>query len=74
MIKWGDDVSPDPPASNIYAAIIYVSGGEGQSVISGVFLLSYPVSCVNLSMFSLILSLFFFLSFFLFLSLGGPEP
>ena len=32
-----------------------------MSVISGVFLLSYPVSCVNLSMLSVILS--FSLSF-----------
>ena len=52
---------PPVSASTIYAAVVYVSGGYGQSVISGVLLLSYPVSCVNLSMLSLILS--FSLSF-----------
>ena len=43
-------------ASSIYAAVVYVSGGWGQFVISGVLLLSYSVSCVNLSVHSLILS------------------
>ena len=56
-------LTPPVSASSIYAAVVYVSGG---SVISGVFLLSYQVSCVNLSMLSLILS--FSLSFFLSLS------
>ena len=58
----GPQYLPTPPvsASSIYAAVY------------GVFLLSYPVSCVNLSMLSLNLFLFFFLSFFL--SLRGPEP
>ena len=48
------------------AAVVYVSGDSGQFVISGVLLLSYSVSCVNLSVLSIILSFF--------LSLGGPEP
>jgi hypothetical protein len=56
-------------ASSIYGAIVYVLGGYGQSVISEVFFLSYPVSCVNLSMLPLTLSLSLFLS-----SLRGPEP
>ena len=43
--------------SSIYAAIVYVLGGLGQSVIFGVILLSYLVSCVSLSMLPLILSL-----------------
>ena len=59
-------LTPPVSASSIYAAVVYVSVGEGQFVISGVLLLSYPVSYVNLSMLSLILSFF--------LSLGGPEP
>ena len=45
-------------ASSIYAAVVCVGG---QFVISGVLLLSYSVSCVNLSVRSLILS--FSLSF-----------
>jgi hypothetical protein len=59
-------LTPPVLASSIYAAVVYVSGGQGQFVISGVLLLPYPVSCVNLSMLSLILSFF--------LSLGGPKP
>jgi hypothetical protein len=47
--------TPTVVAASIYAAVVYVSGGWGQFVISGVLLLSYPVSCVNLSMLSLIL-------------------
>jgi hypothetical protein len=57
-------LTPPVSASSIYAAVVYVSGGLGQFDKSGVLLLSYPVSCVNLSMLSLILSFF--------LSLGGP--
>jgi hypothetical protein len=53
----------------IYAAIFYVLGGYGQSVLSGVFLLSYPLSCE----FKYALSNSLFLSFFLSLG-GGPEP
>ena len=49
-------LTPPVSASSIYAAVDYVSGGQGQSVISGELLLSYPVFCVNLSMLSLILS------------------
>jgi hypothetical protein len=52
-------LTPPVSASSIYAAVVYVLGGSGQSVISGVLLLSNPVSCVNL---------------IFFLSLGGPEP
>ena len=52
-------LTPPVSASSIYAAGVYGSGGKGQFVISGVLLLSYPVSCVNLSMLSLILSSFF---------------
>ena len=59
-------LAPPVSASSTYAAVVYVLGGYGHSVISGVLLLSYLVSCVNLSMLSLILSFF--------LSLGGPEP
>ena len=73
--RTGPQFLPTPPvsASSIYAAVVCVSGGWGQSVIARVFLLSYPVSCVYLCMLSLILSLF--LSSLLFLSLGeGPEP
>ena len=54
-------LTPPVSASSIYAAVVYVSGGWGQFVISGVLLLSYSVSCVNLSVRSLILS--FSLSF-----------
>ena len=45
--------TPPVSASSIYAATVYVSGGLGQSVNSGVFLLS----CLSNS-----LSLFFLLS------------
>ena len=58
----GATVSPDPSCLSLQ----YLSVGGLGSVISGVLLLSYPVSCVNLSMLSLILSFS--------LSLGGPEP
>ena len=60
-------LTPPVSASSIYAAVGVGSAGEVQSVISGVFLLSYLVSCVNLSMLSLIISFFLslFLSFFL---------
>uniref|UniRef100_A0AAZ3PR33 Tc1-like transposase DDE domain-containing protein n=1 Tax=Oncorhynchus tshawytscha TaxID=74940 RepID=A0AAZ3PR33_ONCTS len=62
LVEELDNISQLPPvsASSIYAAVVYVSGGWGQLVISGV-LLSYSVSCVNLSVRSLILS--FSLSF-----------
>ena len=39
-------LTPPVSASSFYAAVVMVSGGYGQFVISGV-LLSYPVSCVN---------------------------
>ena len=53
----GATVYPTPPvsASSICAGVDYLTGGLGQFVISGVLLRSYPVSCVNLSMLSLIL-------------------
>ena len=52
-----------------------MSGGLGHSVISGVSLLSYPVSCVNLSMLALILSLSLAFSRFLFsLWAWAPGP
>ena len=46
----------------------------GQSVVSGEFLLSYLVSCVNLSMLPLILSLFLSLSHSLSLLLEDLSP
>ena len=59
--RMGPQCLPTPPvsASSIYVAVVSVGG---QSVISGEFLLSYPVSCVNLSMLSLFLSFFLSLS------------
>jgi hypothetical protein len=47
--------TPHVSVSSIYAAIVYVPGGSGQSVLSSVILLSYLVSCVILNMLPLIL-------------------
>ena len=44
-------------SSSIYAAVVYLSGAR-VSLLYLEYFSSYPVSCVNLSMLSLILSLF----------------
>ena len=57
--------------SSVYAAIVYVLGGGARISLLhlGVILLSYMVSCVNLTKLPLILSLSLSPS-----PPGGPEP
>ena len=55
IVGQGHSVSRPLLSQPIYAAIVCVSGGYSQSVLSGVFLMIYPVTFVNLSMLPLTL-------------------